>query len=179
TMALPAGSPALDAADAALAPATDQRGAPRDAHPDIGAFEAHFSLTVTTLADEDNGTADLYAGSGTSLREAIAFADKNPGADTITFAPGLTGTLRLALGQLPALTDDTTLTGPGADRLTIDAHGASRVLQVNAGATVSLSGLTLANGSSPSGGGIYNTGVLTLTNCTLSGNTATGEGGGI
>ena len=48
TMALPAGSPAIDAADPALAPAADQRGRPRDPRPDIGAFE--FVIVVTTLA---------------------------------------------------------------------------------------------------------------------------------
>ena len=41
THALLAGSPAIDAADAAACPATDQRGVvrPRDAGCDVGAFE--------------------------------------------------------------------------------------------------------------------------------------------
>ena len=39
THALEAGSPAIGAADAAAAPATDQRGFARDASPDAGAFE--------------------------------------------------------------------------------------------------------------------------------------------
>ncbi|KAB7745655.1 family 16 glycosylhydrolase [Nostocoides sp. F2B08] len=39
THALEAGSPAIGAADAAAAPATDQRGFARDADPDAGAFE--------------------------------------------------------------------------------------------------------------------------------------------
>jgi CSLREA domain-containing protein len=177
TMALPAGSPAIDAGDASLAPATDQRGAPRDAHPDIGAFEVVHSIVVTTLVDEDDGTPDPSAGAGTSLREAIAFADRNPGADTISFAPGLTGTIRLALGQLPALTDDATLSGPGASNLTIDAHGASRVLQIGGGATVRLSGLTIVNGSADHGGGIDNLGTLAVTSSTLSGNSASFGGG--
>ena len=65
----------------------------------------------------------------------MSFANENPGADTITFAAGLTGTLRLTLGQLPSITDNLTISGPGAASLTIDAHGASRVLQISAGAT--------------------------------------------
>ena len=40
TMALPKGSPAIDAGVTAGAPATDQRGKPRDAKPDVGAYEA-------------------------------------------------------------------------------------------------------------------------------------------
>ena len=34
-----AGSPAIDAANTAVCPATDQRGVPRDAACDVGAFE--------------------------------------------------------------------------------------------------------------------------------------------
>ena len=39
THALLAGSPAIDAADTAVCPATDQRGVARDAACDVGAFE--------------------------------------------------------------------------------------------------------------------------------------------
>src|SRR5262249_21384272 len=87
---------------------------------------------VTSLLDNN---------SAGPLPPAITQANATPGADTIDFAPGLTGTLRLALGQLPSITDALTMSGPGAAKLTIDAHGASRVFQVNAGVTVSLSGL--------------------------------------
>ncbi|CAN5507034.1 hypothetical protein BH18VER1_BH18VER1_14230 [soil metagenome] len=53
-------------------------------------------------------------------------------------------------------------------------------------ATATIAGLTIANGHNPGsdGGGIYNTGTLTLANCTLSGNSvsssvAAGYGGGV
>lgn len=39
THALLAGSPAIDAADNAVCPATDQRGVARDAVCDVGSFE--------------------------------------------------------------------------------------------------------------------------------------------
>ena len=48
--------------------------------------------------------------------------------------------------------------------------------------TVSLNNLTIENGDDTSGvfgGGIFNDGTLTLTNSTVSGNTATYYGGGI
>ena len=51
TLALPAGSPAIDAADPALAPTTDQRGVARDSHPDIGAFEFVPGPTLTQSQD--------------------------------------------------------------------------------------------------------------------------------
>jgi CSLREA domain-containing protein len=186
TVPLLPGSPAIDTGDNALAAdatgqplATDQRGLARvvNGTVDIGAYEVIHTIVVTTLADEDNGSIDPSLGSGTSLREAINFADANFGADTITFA--VAGTITLT-GPLPALTDaaTTTITGP-AGGITLDAHGASGILQVNAGASVSLSGLTLANGSAPDGGAILNAGTLTLTNDTLTDNSASGSGGGI
>jgi hypothetical protein len=49
TMALPAGSPAIDAASILFAPGTDQRGFARDAHPDIGAFEVEPAVRELTL----------------------------------------------------------------------------------------------------------------------------------
>jgi predicted outer membrane repeat protein len=124
---------------------------------------------VTSLLDD---------GSAGTLRAAITQANANPGADTIDFA--VTGTITLNGTQLPTITDDLTVSGPGAASLTLDAHGASRVFQVNASVTVALSGLTIANGSADHGGGIRNDGVLTLNAVALSGNQASNnDGGGI
>jgi len=59
------------------------------------------------------------------------------------------------------------------------AH-ARKILDVNNGVTASVSGLTIDNGVGSDGGGIYNGGDLTITSCTLAGNSAnTGCGGGI
>ena len=91
TMALQATSPAFNAANAVLAPATDQRGFTRDIAPDIGAFEYQFpsyNLVVTTTGDELD--ADLSDPADLSLREAIFIANGRAGADTITFAASLT-----------------------------------------------------------------------------------------
>ena len=58
---------------------------------------------VTTLDDENDAGVTVAApgGSGLSLREAIALADPNGEADTITFAAGLSGgVIRLTLGTL-------------------------------------------------------------------------------
>lgn len=69
--------------------------------------------------------------------------------------------------------------------VTLDAQGYSRILEITPGHTVALHGLTLtggvASGAIPasSGGAIYNDeSSLSLTACTLSGNSAT-DGGGI
>src|SRR5262245_24376144 len=125
---------------------------------------------VTTLADSGAG----------SLRAAVAQANALPGADTIDFQPGLTGTIALTGGQLD-LTDDLTITGPGADTLTVSGSNISRVFTVGAGKTVLISGLTIARGNAGSGGGggILNSGgTLTVRDSTFTGNAAV-TGGGI
>ena len=61
--------------------------------------------------------------------------------------------------------------------LGVDAQHASRVFYISPGKTVTISGLTILNGSAPApdyfGGGIYNDhATLTVSNCTISGNSA-------
>ena len=124
-------------------------------------------LTVTDLSDNDPG----------SLRAMINQAA--PG-DTINFADGLQGTIMLTSGEL-AITNSLAIEGPGADQITVNGNNASRVFDISPGAKVTIAGLTISNGrveaSSTSsdvyvfGGGIYNAGTLTLSNCTVSGNT--------
>src|SRR5262249_41127520 len=149
TMALLAGSPAIDAGSNALIPLgviADQRGAPRvmGQSVDIGAFErGATTIVVTTLADVDTGTIDPLNPVGVSLREAIAFANADSvGGDTIIFSPLVKGVIDLSLGALPTLTTAMTIDGPGANVLTIDGQGQSRILSVGAGADVTISGLT-------------------------------------
>jgi CSLREA domain-containing protein len=163
------------------------------------------SITVNTTDDELNGDC--------SLREAITAANTNavmdactpgvPGADTITF--GVTGTITLS-NSLPAIADALTIDGPSAASLTISGNNAVGVLTVNAGKTLNLRKVTIANGYGEvgsgilnnggtlivadsviannrgvDGGGIYNSsgGSVELINSTLSGNIADGYGGGI
>jgi len=70
----------------------------------------------------------------------------------------------------------------GEGNLTVDAHHAHRVFSVASGVTADLRGMTVTGGRATEvlgeGGGIYNAGDLTLTNSTVSGNTAY-DGGGI
>src|SRR5262249_4207666 len=132
---------------------------------------------VTTTAD---------AGPG-SLRSALAAAALAGGSD-VTFA--VRGSIALQ-SALPNLFRSTRVLGPAA-ALTVQRSPAAgtpafRVCTVDrpAGAirdvSVSLSGLTIANGQAAAlaaGGGIFNTATLALTSCTLSGNSAF-LGGGI
>lgn len=135
-------------------------------------------------------TNDSGAG---SLRAAIEQANLDPARDTIALAPSITGTITLS-SALPDLSTDLTVDGPGAAVLTVargDAPGtaAFRIFTVAAGAEVTISGLTITGGrvfggSNSVGGGISNSGTLTVSNSTLSGNSTyrvsgPGSGGGI
>ena len=65
--------------------------------------------------------------------------------------------------------------------MTVSGGGLSRVFQVDAGVTASISGLTITGGTTTgNGGGLYNDGgTATLTDCTVSGNSASDDGGGL
>ncbi len=136
--------------------------------PSFETLEARALLStvvVTTLSDETN------ANSTTSLREAIS---KALAGDTISFKSGLTGTITLGKGQL-SIGKNLTITGPGASKVSVSGNNATRVFSISSG-KVSISGLTIKNGrAADNGGGIFSNSTLTLSSCTISGNTAFGR----
>jgi hypothetical protein len=79
------------------------------------------------------------------------------------------------------VTHDVTITGDAGGVTTIDASGGGRyrIFTVPAGRTVTLEHLTLTGGRAGIGGAIMNAGVLTVSNLTASGNRAATAGGGI
>jgi hypothetical protein len=139
--------------------------------PTLEAMEDRCVLSTLTV------TTNLDSGAG-SLRADIAAA--HPG-DTIDFAPSLNGqTIMLTSGEL-FIKNRLTISGPGASQLTVSGNYTSRVFEVAQTAKqVILSGMKIINGvaSNSGGGGILNHGTLTVSGCTLSGNSAT-YGGGI
>jgi len=139
---------------------------------------AHAAITWTV---QDNGDGAANAancpGAGCRLRDALAAATDG---DTINFSVTTPATITLSSGQLVVSTS-VTVSGPGADQLSVNGNAASGVFSITSGKTVTISGLTITNGSAPNGGGIFNDhATLTINNCTLSGNSATtaGAGGG-
>lgn len=154
---------------------TDQRGVARpfESAPEIGAveFTPVESLVVTTLTDEDSGNSDVDFGTGTSLREAMAYAKILGGSPVITFAPSVAGVIQLT-GSLPNMNYSVAIQGPGAGVLTVRRAGdTASPFRVMTGATVSVSGLTLANSGPGTGTMFVNlTGsTLTVVNCVFSG----------
>jgi hypothetical protein len=128
------------------------------------------AATITVL-----NTADSGAG---SLRQALA--DANDG-DMINFSVTTPTTITLTSGEL-LVNKNVTVSGPGADQLSVNGNAASRVFHINSGKSVTISGVTITNGSSSYGygGGIYNDhATLAVSSCTLNGNSASYGGGGI
>ncbi len=116
-----------------------------------------------------------------SLRNAVASASSG---STINFdlSPS-SATITLTSGQIE-ITNSVSISGPGANSLAISGDNSSRIFQVDAAATVDISGLSMADGEEVSpyaqgGGGILNSGNLTLSNSVLSGNLDSHGGGGI
>ena len=133
--------------------------------------------------DQANGSGD---NSNCSLRDAVTAINALTGTatSTISFAPALTGsgaqTITLANGQI-TLAKDVMVNGPGANLLSISGGGASQILSVGSGVTAAVSGLTFTNatgGASALGGAIANSGNLSITNSSISGNTITSIGSG-
>ncbi len=186
TLNIKADSVLINAGTNTGAPATDANGGPRivAGTVDVGATE--FKLVVTTLNDVVANDGQL------SLREAVALANAGAGADVITFADGLSGTITLTSSM--DLTSDITIDGDtnGDNQADITLSGGNAVgIFYQSGSTtdVQLKSVNLINGNATfasifgpggfAGGAIYATGgTLTFEDSTVSGNHAE-RGGGI
>ena len=143
-----------------------------------------------------------------TLRAAIMEANAAAGAFTITLPSGIytfRGTVLAKSGTLTKIkisdeevfivcagggicetgtrgveiTGDLIINGAGAGTTIVDGNALLRVFDIVSGITVDISGLTVRNGDSKDGSGVRNDGTLTMTNVTVSNNTAAGSGGGI
>ena len=135
------------------------------------------TITVDTLEDESNTDGDC------SLREAIAAANTNvavdgcvagdPGVDTVEFQGAIT---LVQSGFM--ITEDVVVRGlDGGPTNVIDGADSFRIFDVTSG-TLALANLTVTNGRSLSGAGVFvqiGAGLATA-NVTFVGNTATGDG---
>lgn len=150
------------------------------------------SFTVDTKDDGAATTTDCTTPvvGQCSLRDAIEAADAAAGGDAVSFASGLSGTIRLTEGALrPGSGDPLTIDGPGATVIAVSGDkdgsgtptpGDSRIaLNENIG-PFTIRGLTLTGGFSDiTGGAISSTAPLVLEDVRVVGNTATTDGGGV
>ena len=149
TFALADGSAAQDFGDDSLVPAgvtTDARGEDRFfGTVDAGALESR-TIVVTTLTDEDDGDIDPANGTGTSLREAIDFANAEGQVD-IVFDPDLltpAGQQTITLGSPLTVSSEFTINGPGAGELALEGGRAfDDLVQIAAAGDLTVRDLTL------------------------------------
>jgi hypothetical protein len=170
----------------------------------LGLLSASASAQAASFTVNDPGDYALATSSSTScvslhqntctLRAAVQAADNAGGANTIVLpegtyrltipAAGPSGTADPSTGDLD-ITDDLTITGAGPGATVIDANHVDRAFAVQGGDALSLSGLTIENGSPSAnstggqyGGAIYSVGALSLNGVTLSDNSAPPQPGG-
>jgi CSLREA domain-containing protein len=159
------------------------------AHANAATFIVNSTVDFVDATPGDGICAD--ANGNCTLRAAIMEANALGGVNTITVPAG-TYTLTIpGAHEDPGVTGDLgissnlVISGAGAATTIIDGGALDRVIKVNSG-TVTISGLTLRNGSasgtptsSGAGGGIENHGTLTLRNVVVRDNATTADGGGL
>ncbi|MBX7219965.1 MAG: right-handed parallel beta-helix repeat-containing protein [Blastocatellia bacterium] len=170
------GSPAIDAGNSQVSglPTSDQRGysRPPGNAPDIGSCEVRH-LVVTSANDNGSGT----------LRATLTEANTTVEPETILFSLPTGQQTITILSALPAITGEVTLSGPGADKLTVQpgAGANCRIFSIATGlSNVTIAGLSISGGniSGAFGGGVEANSPLQLLNCTLSNNQSGGSNGG-
>ncbi len=189
THALLSGSPAIEAGNSGGAN-TDQRGFARPVDgstpnatggdgSDIGAYEVQADI-LPGCSNVNRVVKNGNDGGTDSLRDVIS---KICAGSTITFAAGVTA-VNLTTAEL-AITKSLTISGPGANLLTVQRSIGMvapyfRIFNINSNINVTISGLSVANGFNPglSGGGIRNIGALTLDGVSVANNNALGGNGG-
>jgi hypothetical protein len=150
----------------------------------IGATMIAGGMAALTPAAQ---AATPVACSENDLVAAVTLANTTPAADTLTLASGCTysmttshgGSLLTGLDALPVITTPIEMVGPAT--ITRTAMMPFRIAEVSSTGKLTLTtSVALTNGSADGdGGAILNHGAVTLTNSSLSGNTATGNGGGL
>ncbi len=145
------------------------------------------TYTVDTTADNATSTPCTAAANDCTLRGAINRASDS---DTIIFDANVFAsaqTITLSRNQLNiSVSGSITIRVTGAAPVTVSGNNMSSVFVIAQTANVTIDGLKVTGGTSNiGGGGIYNSGTLTITNSTVSNNSDTtaansgGDGGGI
>jgi hypothetical protein len=155
--------------------------------PTIFTVNSNADLADGNLVD---GKCQTVNTNQCTLRAAVQQTNRTSGNDAINFALGSSSsTIILTQGHISidSEPDSLTINGPkpkpGVRILTVSvsANNPSRAFFISDDATTVINRLRITNGKvTTDGGGISNGGdSLTLTNSTVSGNSADGEGGGI
>lgn len=134
---------------------------------------APHALAASLQARRVTNCDDSGAG---SLRQAVQEA---PPGGTVTFSVSCPPSSPITLGSTVDITRDVTIDGSGPGTLAVSGNHDVEVFDIGRGVTATIAGLTIEDGSSPYGGGVFNDGTLVLTESAVSDNVAGTGGGGI
>ena len=137
----------------------------------IGSLTANSAASITVPALTSVIVENLSDTSDSgSLRWAITTANASATINTITFAPGNTGTITLT-SDLPAITDGVTITGTGMATTVIDGNNLYRAIYNSGSRTIVIEDMTFKQGKNVEwdGGLIYNaSGTMTFNRIKIS-----------
>ncbi|CAN5411665.1 hypothetical protein BH11PLA2_BH11PLA2_41560 [soil metagenome] len=173
------GSPVRDAGSNPSSATTDARGSgfPRElnAVADIGAVEAPPVLVVRNTSDSGRD----------SFRQQVLDSNNLTGTDTITFSSlfNTPQTILITSGEF-SVTDSLTISGPGANLLTVNGNNTSRFINTSAGKSTTvtaISGINIIGCFQNVKGGAFLVGdeQLVLDSVSIQNNSSNNDGGGI
>lgn len=142
------------------------------------------TFTVNAFVDSQdaargNGIA-MDSSGRTTLRAAIQEANALPTPDTIILPAGTIRLMRAGASEDLALTgdldilDSVNIVGAGANSTFIDGNDLDRIFEIMPGARVSISNVTIRNGTAINAGAVLNSGALTITDSVIEGSVSTG-----
>lgn len=190
--ALSGSSPAIDAAASAHCPDSDQVGTSRPQHEacDIGAFEVHaddilptptFNPAPTMTPAPTAAPAHFRIDASCTLGSAIKSANSNTahdgcpaggdGYDSITLTEHI-----ILQDDLDAIASAIRIDGAG---FSISGDDERQLFSVSSSGDLSLSNISLVNGSALAGGAVNNDGALSISHAYLADNSSSGAGGAI
>jgi hypothetical protein len=144
----------------------------------VTASQLNPSQTAVTLRDAINA-ANNTTGNNTISFDSSVFPTNAQTPTTIMLSGGTPLELRNSSGT-------TTIAGPAAAQVAVSGNNLSTVFVVDAGVTAEIDGLTITGGKgsinlsgSFAGGGVFNSGTLTLQNDVITASSAGTYGGGL
>ena len=153
----------------------------------LPALASAATFTVNTTADQAPTPAECSGVSGDcALRQAVDKANSTLGADTVILPAGhylltIPGSGGDEVGDLNVTEGELRIQGAGARNSVIDASGnGSRIIEVEPGSALSLSGLTVTGGRTEENGGgiVVEEAFLNLEGVSVSGNESFNDGYG-
>jgi hypothetical protein len=114
-----------------------------------------------------------YTGLVDDLNVGVTATITNFGSNSTSISPFI---LDLTTGQTVQITNNATIDG-GTNFVQFQGNGVTRLFYVHPNASLTLNNLELIGGWSTNGGAIYNEGTLIISNCLITGNTASNVSG--